>query len=145
MYNNYPFYSDYDPDDISTGLTPTSFYSGSGAIWLDSANYPQQNLQNPAGGGKVPTGGNLLMVDEPYATYPNPGQTSSDTFDLYLVNFTWNGKGGDAAGGTVTFLDGMQWGLYIPEPSAVTLLCAGGLALVLARKRLGGAARPQDH
>src|SRR5262249_20131132 len=102
--------------------TPTSFFGPS--IWLDTTNYPQQKIQNPAGGGKIPAG-DLIFQDEPFVTYNQvPKDGSSINFDLYLVTFTWNGQGGRDAGGTVTILDGMQWGVQInavPEPSALAL------------------------
>jgi hypothetical protein len=139
-FNNFPFYSDYTPDDLSTSTTPTSFYLNSGSIWLDKANYPQQNLQNPAGGGKVPKG-DLIMVDEPFMEYSpseNPIKPHADSFDLFLVTFTWNGKLGAAAGGTVNFRDGVHWGVtVIPEPSSCTLAGLGALSILAVRSRSG--------
>src|SRR5207245_1890827 len=60
--SNFPFYDSYTPISLPTGLTPTSFFGP--AIWLDSAHYPQQHIQNPAGGGKVPAG-DVIFVDNP--------------------------------------------------------------------------------
>jgi hypothetical protein len=116
------------------------------AIWNDEKNYPQQKLQNPAGGGEIPAG-NLLMVAEPYLTYNaiKRGDYAQDIFDLLLVTFTWNGKDGDQAGGTVTILDGMRWALKIapvPEPSSI-LVAASSLMLIGAYLRVARRTPPR--
>jgi hypothetical protein len=136
MFSNFPFYSNYTPDEFPDLKTPSPPFRDRSAIWNDEKNYPQQTIQNPAGGGKLPAG-TLLMVDEPF----RPGlpdflkgkDYAEDVFDLLLVNFTWNGKLGDEAGGTVTILDGMRWGVRIsptPEPSSF-LIASLALAIGL--------------
>lgn len=110
---NSPFYDSLTTQNLPTATTGRiSFYVNSGAIWRDTSNYPTQNIQNPAGGGKVPAG-DLLLVDQPVCSYTclMGGMPSMITFDTYLVTF---------ARGTVTFLDGFSWGVQIacapPQP-----------------------------
>jgi hypothetical protein len=120
-FSNFPFYGNYTPIGLPNLMTPTSFYDG--AIWLDSANYPQQKIQNPTGGSKVPQG-DLLFVDQPFCTYSctdKDGKSSLD-LDLFLVSFIWNGKGGNEAAGEVTMYDGLRYGVQIervPAPPGV--------------------------
>ena len=128
-FSNFPFYANYTPIRLADLMTPTSFFGPS--IWLDGKNYPQQKIQNPGGGGKVPKG-DLLFEDEPFCSYTctEKDGTASDVFDLFLVTFTWNGKGGDDAGGTVTLYDGIKWGVEItpvPGPSTGVLVGMTGL------------------
>ncbi|MGH7152856.1 MAG: hypothetical protein ACREF3_02920, partial [Acetobacteraceae bacterium] len=95
--------------------TPTTFFGP--AIWLDGKNYPQQNIQNQAGGGKVPAG-DLLLVDEPFCTYTclKDDMASSIVFDTFLTVFTapeFNKKGKMIKKGSVTIDDGFTWGVMI--------------------------------
>ncbi len=140
-FSNFPFYSNYIPSSLPTLMTPTSFF-GPG-IWLNKdGKHPQQEIQNPAGGGDVPAG-DLLFVDEPFCSYScvPPGGFSAIDFDLFLVTFTWNNMLGAGAAGTVTILDGMDWGVRIDpapvsEPASRLLLFALGLVtLTIARRR----------
>jgi PEP-CTERM motif len=120
------------------------------SIWSDPTNYPDQKIQNPAGGGKIPKGGDLLFVDQPYCllTCADADNIAYAYFDLFLVKETWNGKAGADAGGTVTVLDGIRWGVEItkspqtftnpgniPEPSTSLLIGTGLIAAALVRIR----------
>jgi hypothetical protein len=129
-----PFYDSLSPNRLPRARTPTVFFGN--AIWLDNKNYPRQNIQNPAGGGKVPAG-DLLLVDEPHCSYTclKDDIASSLIFDTYLVTFTApefkNGK--LVRKGIVTLDDGFSWGVKIealgkppvPEPASLWLLVAG--------------------
>lgn len=118
-FSNYPFYSNLTPTTLPDAKTPTSSFGS--AIWTQNG-YPQQKIQNPAGGGKVPAG-DLIFVDNPFCSYSciPPPDYAGDDFTLFLASFTWNGKGGANAGGTVSIYDGMEWGVLmttsVPEPS----------------------------
>ena len=136
-FNNFPFYSNYTPISLPTLMSPSSFFGP--AIWLTSKDYPQQKIQNPAGGSKVPAG-DLLFVDEPTCPYSalKPNDYCADDFHLYLATFTWNQKGGAAAGGTVTLYDGINWGVRmdaaVPEPAALVLALVGALIAAAFRR-----------
>jgi hypothetical protein len=143
-----PFYSDYTVANLPGEATPRSTnprYRGPD-IWKNTTDYPQQHIQNPAGGGKVPVGGNLLFVDEPkcpYSCVPK-NDFSSLVLDLYLVSFTSNGSGG----GTVNIYDGIEWGVEItckesgqcpavatPEPATHWCLGLGIVVLTACARR----------
>lgn len=140
-FKGVPFYSNYTPLKLPTLKTPTSYYGPS--IWLNkTGDYPQQKIQNPTGGGKVPAG-DLILEDEPnvpYTSVPKNG-SSSITFDDFLVTFAnFNGKAGTNSGGTVTIYDGLQWGVKVspvsaPEPASLTLSLIGCAALMAVRWR----------
>jgi hypothetical protein len=143
-----PFYADDTPwrlPELGTPKSTNPRYVGND-IWKNATNYPQQKLQNPAGGQSVPTGGNLLFVDEPKCTYTcvPKNDFSSLVLDLYLVTYDWNGKQGPQAGGNIKILDGMEWGVeitcapdtkcpYAPEPATWVFLATGLAAIVTAR------------
>lgn len=134
----------YNADELDHGHTSPGL-AGSGEIWLDAANYPQQNFRNPAGGGKVPAG-DLLFNDQPYCslTCADLDGYAEDIFDTYLVSYTWNGRAGADARGTIVFHDGMEWGVRIttPEAGTWTMLLAGALLVALGhlgRRRHGHA------
>ena len=64
-----------------------------GAIWNQGPpSYPQQHIQNPAGGGNVP-GGDLLFYDEPKTALAAADIDGSAwaSFALYLVNVDGSG------------------------------------------------------
>jgi hypothetical protein len=146
-----PFYDGLDPATLPRAQTATAYFGPS--VWLNKdGKYPQQSIQNPAGGGSVPTNGDLLLVDEPFVTYNQvpQGQHSSLVLDAFLVTFTWNGKSGADSGGTVTLFDGMEYGVDVvgvpaggdgggaspqPEPATFVLGLIGGAALIAARVR----------
>jgi hypothetical protein len=150
-FSNFPFYGTFTPDDLSK-LKTSDFPSviGSGDIWLNKKDYPVQKIQNPKGEGKVPAG-DLLFTDQPYCSL---GCADLDGkayayFDLFLTTYTWNGKLGNKAGGTVSLMDGMRWGVEItkdpttfddpgkiPEPATYALIGAGLVFIWIARKRL---------
>ena len=134
----------YAPSKLPT-LKVSSFASPgqTGSIWEDKTNYPDQNIQNPAGGGNVPAG-DLLFIDQPYCklSCADADGKAYAYFDLFLVTFTWNQMLGQQAGGTATVLDGVRWGVEItkapqqpdnpgsiPEPGTYWLM-AGGLILL---------------
>jgi hypothetical protein len=136
----YPFYGLITPENLPDLKTFPGRYVGDGSIWDDDTDYPEQNLQNPEGGGKVPAG-DLLFLDEPsvpysYATLNKP---ASINFDTYLVSFTYNGMTGTNAGGTVTIYGGFSWGVQItntPEPSVwIPFPLAAALLWAYARSR----------
>ena len=142
----FPFY--YAPSKIGT-LKISSFASAgqTGSIWEDKINYPDEAIQNPAGGGKVPAG-DLLFNDQPACnlTCADADGKAYAYFDLFLVQFTWNGQLDKQAAGTATLLDGIRWGVEItkdpqqpdnpgsiPEPSTYLLIGSG--LIVVARLR----------
>lgn len=139
-FSNTPFYSNYTPEDLPTLLTPLGFRN-TNAIWNNSTDYPEQRIQNPAGGGKAPAG-DLLFVDEPLINDATFADFKSGyghiSFHLYLVSFTWNDKAGNGAKGEITVHDGMSWGVTVvpaPTPVAMLGLVAGPC---LARRRRQG-------
>lgn len=117
-----PFYGDFTPwllPKITTDdLTP--FITDSGAIWQQgSPDYPATKFQDPVAQGKVP-GGDLLFVDQPVCplSCADKDGTAYVYFDLFLVNYTWNGQMGAKAGGQVDILDGLRWGVEISKAPA---------------------------
>jgi hypothetical protein len=139
IFSNSPFYGDLSPIHLPTALTPTGPFFGS-SIWL-SADYPQSHIQNPVAAGRLPAG-DLILQDEPWCRWTclKGGESSSISFNTYLVSFTWNGRGGREMGGDVVLHDGFHWGVAIPAPASLSLLAFGCLALGLARGGTPGAA-----
>lgn len=136
-FSNFPFYANYTPVSFPNLSTPSSFFGD--AIWLDTTNYPQQKIQNPAGGGKIPVG-DLFFVDEPWCLYSCVigEDTTSLVFSLFLVSFTWNQLGGSNAGGIVTLHDGIRWGVEIfniPEPDTSSLSVVALLLIAIVKRR----------
>jgi hypothetical protein len=149
LFSNFPFYSNDTPITLPTALTPPAqSWVNPGAIFKDATNYPQQKIQNPAGGGKIKAG-DLMFTDEPFCslTCADKDGHAQDIFDLFLVEFAWNNKGGNNAGGTVTIRDGMRWGVEItcddegddacnvPEPPRVGLMLFAIVALAVGVRR----------
>jgi len=62
----------------------------------------------------------LIFRDQPICplSCSDKDGTAYAFFDLFLVNFTWNGKVGCAAGGSVSIMDGMRWGVEITKAPA---------------------------
>jgi hypothetical protein len=164
-FNNYPFYGELTPPNLPGLLTPNAPGNprNPGSIFKDAVNFPQQKLQNPAGGGKIKAG-DLLFNDEPFCSLScsHKDGHAEDIFDLFLAEFEWNNREANKAGGTVTLYDGIRWGVQItcdddpddgapggvecasaPEPSTAALLI-GGL-VVLSFRRLCVRAAPSDR
>lgn len=162
-----PFYSNYDPSRLATNRTPTDQIGP--AIWKDGTNYPQQNIQNPAGGGKVPAG-DLLLADEPYCSYTclKDDIASSIIFDTFLTVFTapeFNKRGRLIKKGSVTIEDGFTWGVMIeavvcekaplrgdtschrpiPEPPALALLVPALVLLGWVTRSGRSGSLPRGH
>jgi len=148
LFPNFPFYSNDTPISLPTLLTPPpESWKNAGAIFKDTTNYPQQRIQNPAGGGKIKAG-DLMFTDEAFCslTCANKDGHAQIMFDLFLVEFVWNNKGSNNAGGSVTIRDGMRWGVEIscadegdgecnvPEPPRVVLVLFAIVALAGARR-----------
>jgi hypothetical protein len=148
-FSDSPFYGSFTPKRLPS-LKTSDFPSGigTGDIWLNQTDYPTQKIQNPTGGGKIPAG-DLIFTDQPYCplSCSDTDGTAYAYFDLFLVNFTWNGKVGSEEGGTVSIMDGMRWGVEItkdptkptdpgkiPEPSTWVMITSGTI-LLLGRRR----------
>jgi PEP-CTERM motif len=121
----FPFYADYTPENlakpdfkISKEIFDGFASEGNiGSIWLDDKNYPEQKIQNPAGGGKIPAG-DLLFIDTPFCKYTctnvnGQKDTSSIDFELFLVSFDLTNNNDSTKGGTITIHDGLKWGVKI--------------------------------
>lgn len=156
-FGNFPFYGNYTPDDLGTLNAPSSYFGPS--VFLNVQNYPNRKIQNNPGGGLLPAN-DLLFVDEPYCSYTcvPDGDFSSIWFELYLVSFTWNGKLGADAGGTINIHDGVKWGVKItkeagggggggpeklPEPG--TFVALGSGLLVIGHRRARNLMNKKRH
>ncbi len=146
--SNMPFYANYIPSKLPN-LTTSKGKAGSGEVWLNKTDYPEQKIQNPTGGGKVPPG-DLIFSDQPFCplSCADADRHAYAYFDTFLVQFTWNGLFGKQAGGQVDLLDGMRWGVEItkdpdlpidpgktPEPSTAMIMSVGLAFLVVGTLR----------
>lgn len=115
-----PFYGPLSPNHLPDALTGNiKLKVASPAIWNDSAKYPSQHVQNPAGGPNNPAG-DLFLVDEPYCTYScvKDATASSIKLDAFIVTFTAPtfGKHGKVTQkGTVDIEDGFDYGVKIEK------------------------------